>query len=226
MTNEHTDLKESDQLVKTQITPQSVLHESLPQLKAALASCQKWISYSSPEYSRFSTIFFWAMLSAAALFMSLTAFVWPPAAADMESIKHWCFMLWWGLWVAGFVWKYFQLPKGWSANSPVAAEVARHRRGIAFFLVICVYFASLEWLDGTGSEPLHIIMGVLIVWFSGLVRHWSHDSKLLSALLHFTNQSDRLEAMESDETGIDPARLLAASLQDVIGELESVKEEN
>ena len=154
--------------------------------------------------------------------MSLAAFVWQPAPAETQSIKHWCVMLWWGLWVTGFSWKYFQLPKGWPANSPIAAQVARQRWLIAVFLVACVYFASLEWLDGSGSEPLHIIMGVLICWFGGLVRHWSHDPKLLGAFLQFTNQSDRLAAMENDETGIDPTRLLAASLQDVIDELETV----
>ena len=129
-------------------------------------------------------------------------------------------MLWWGLLVTGFIWKYFQLPKGWPANSPVAAQVSRHRWSNLFFLVACVYFAGLEWLDGSGSEPLHIIMGVLICWFGGLVRHWSHDPKLLAALLQFTNQADRLAAIESDETGVDPTRLLAVALQDVISELE------
>ena len=131
-------------------------------------------------------------------------------------------MLWWGLWITGFIWKYFQLPKGWPASSPVAAQVNRQRWGIAFFLVACIYFAGLEWLDGAGSEPLHISMGVLICWFGGLLRHWSHDPKLLAAVLQFTNQADRLAAIENDETGADPTRLLAASLQDVIDELETV----
>ena len=221
MTNESTTLNPSEQPAETPVTTPAVLRESLPQLKAALANCQKWISYSSPEYQRFATFCFWAMISAGTLFMSLTVLVWQPAAlVEMESIKHWCLMLWWGIGVTGFIWKYFQLPKGWPANSPVAAQVSRHRWGIAFFLVACIYFAGLEWVDGSGSEPLHIIMGVLICWFGGLVRHWSHDPKLLAALLQFTNQADRLAAIESDETGVDPTRLLAVALQDVISELE------
>ena len=222
MTDEATPPSDSKQSVETPVTAPAVLRESLPQLKAALANCQKWISYSSPEYSRFATFCCWAMISAATLFTFLNAFVWQPAAAEIESIQHWCLMLWWGIGITGFIWKYFQLPKGWPASSPVAAQVARHRWGIAFFLVVCIYFAGLEWLDGTGSEPLHIIMGVLICWFGGLVRHWSHDPKLLAALLQFTNQADRLAAIESDETGVDPTRRLVASLQDVISELEKV----
>ena len=204
------------------VTTPAVLRASLPQLKAALANCQKWISYSSPEYRRLATLCFWAMISAGTLLMSLTVFAWQPASTEIESIKHWCLMLWWGLWMTGFMWKYFQLPKGWPASSLVAAQVARHQWGIAFFLVACIYFAGLEWLDGTGSQPLHIIMGVRICWFGGLLRHWSHDPKLLAALLQFINQADRLAAMESDETGVDPTRLLATSLQDVIGKLETV----
>jgi len=222
MTAAATPPSDSNQSAETPVTAPAVLRESLPQLKATLANCQKWISYSSPQYRRFATFFFWAMISAATLFMSLSVFVWKPAATEIESIKHWCLMLWWGLWITGFIWKYFQLPKGWPASSPVAAQVNRQRWGIAFFLVACIYFAGLEWLDGTGSEPLHIIMGVLICWFGGLLRHWSHDPKLLAAVLQFTNQADRLAAIENDETGADPTRLLAASLQDVIDELETV----
>ena len=45
------------------------------------------------------------MILAATLFMSLNAFVWQPAAAEIESIQHWCLMLWWGLWITGFIWK-------------------------------------------------------------------------------------------------------------------------